>query len=350
MIIKLLFLSSLIVSLLTLYGCGYKIERTNYEKKDTVIDCDVIIYRNAIFRENKDFQYIGSINLEEAGFSSNCSEEDAIAILKKEACSINANVINITDILLPGYSSSCYRCTAVFYKVEKPNLLTNSYLYKPGQDKRKPLAPFDFMPFNYLNMYFAIDYVSNNPDYWKDILGKYHKPTEKTLTANNVLGFGLIMGHHYFDLHLGANNTDVNRLDSLKSQVSSWNASLSYGYNILNKGVTISPFVSLRYNYQNHTVSYINEDISVEQWINHPDMSLRSHQLSTGLGVNVNIPVYQIMMINCGFGYNFNLHKYPFLYSGNISVQNMEITQIRNFFLTIGIGFGAPVDRTYTGD
>ena len=59
---------------------------------------------------------LGSIKLGESGFSTACSEEHAIEILKNEACGIQADFIHITFENRPDLWSSCYRCEADFYQ------------------------------------------------------------------------------------------------------------------------------------------------------------------------------------------------------------------------------------------
>ena len=59
---------------------------------------------------------IGKVKLSDSGFSKHCSEEDAIAILKKEGCALNADFINILKESIPDSVSNCYRCSAEFYK------------------------------------------------------------------------------------------------------------------------------------------------------------------------------------------------------------------------------------------
>jgi len=59
---------------------------------------------------------IGKIKLSDSGFSNHCSEEDAIVILEKEGCALNADFINIIKENIPDSVSNCYRCSAEFYK------------------------------------------------------------------------------------------------------------------------------------------------------------------------------------------------------------------------------------------
>ena len=69
---------------------------------------------------------VGEVKLGESGFSTSCSEERALEILKKEACSLNADIINIIEERRPDVMSSCYRCRAEFYRYTDPELVIQS--------------------------------------------------------------------------------------------------------------------------------------------------------------------------------------------------------------------------------
>jgi hypothetical protein len=58
---------------------------------------------------------VGEIKLGDSGFSISCSEEQALGLLRKEACSLKANIVNIVEESRPDLLSSCYRCRAEFF-------------------------------------------------------------------------------------------------------------------------------------------------------------------------------------------------------------------------------------------
>ena len=78
---------------------------------------------------NDSIQKIGEIKLDDNGFSASCSEAHAIEILKKEACAIQADIINIVEEYRADLWSSCYRCKAEFYKYKdtKPKPTKEEY-------------------------------------------------------------------------------------------------------------------------------------------------------------------------------------------------------------------------------
>jgi len=60
------------------------------------------------------FKKIGRIRLGDTGFSKKCNENDALQILKKEACLLGADVVNILGETRPDFWSTCYRVEAEF--------------------------------------------------------------------------------------------------------------------------------------------------------------------------------------------------------------------------------------------
>ena len=101
-------------------SCGYRIVRTGYDiKKSDHKYCDIIIKKNAVMLDSL-VEKVGEVKLGETGFTSSCSEANAILILKGEGCAIGAELINITEENRPDLWSSCYRCKATFYKFKTP--------------------------------------------------------------------------------------------------------------------------------------------------------------------------------------------------------------------------------------
>lgn len=100
-------------------SCSHSIVRTGYQvTKSDYKHCEIAIKRNLSITDS--MQKVGEIKLGESGFSVNCSEADAIQILKNEGCALNADVINITEEKRGDVWSSCYRCRAEFYKLANP--------------------------------------------------------------------------------------------------------------------------------------------------------------------------------------------------------------------------------------
>jgi len=108
-------ISLLLISLL-FTNCTHLILRTGYKvDKSDYKTCDVIIKKGTQIGDTTATK-IGKINLTDSGLSLACNEKRAIDILKKEACALDADLILITKEYPPDIISSCYRCTAEFYK------------------------------------------------------------------------------------------------------------------------------------------------------------------------------------------------------------------------------------------
>lgn len=99
-------------------GCSYKVTRAGYVDNPVISPtCDVKLVRNYTFRDSI-ATHVGRIGLHDSGLTTTCSEANAIALLQKEACSMGANLVNITKESRPDMGSSCYRCEAGFYKID----------------------------------------------------------------------------------------------------------------------------------------------------------------------------------------------------------------------------------------
>jgi len=121
-------LSILIFIFLT--SCSYKITRTyQVPESYSVSDCDPNIFvKLDLSGVNK--KYLGTIKLDDSGFTSNCSKSRAFSFLKDEACKIGANVVIINEEALPNLGSSCYRCIADLYQIEMDDHIRQIMEYK----------------------------------------------------------------------------------------------------------------------------------------------------------------------------------------------------------------------------
>ena len=114
-------------------SCSHRIVRSGYKMQENLNnDCEVVIEKNISIPDTVAIK-VGEIKLGESGFSMACSEEAALETLKKEACSIDADLILITKEKRPDFWSSCYRCNADFYKFSKLDFKEN-YKSNPTYD------------------------------------------------------------------------------------------------------------------------------------------------------------------------------------------------------------------------
>lgn len=138
----------LIGALLLSTSCSHKVVRTGYQKQMVESeDCQVLITKDAAILDRA--TKVGNIRLGESGFSVTCSEEKALEILKREACSIGAEAVLITSEKRPDFISTCYRCEATFLDVkgdfmsekqEAERLNSDTVVDDSFKEKANPLA------------------------------------------------------------------------------------------------------------------------------------------------------------------------------------------------------------------
>jgi hypothetical protein len=103
------------IVILSISSCTHKITRSGYDINKTYYKtCDIVVTKK--IAPSDSLQRLGSIRLGDTGFSASCNEAQAIEILKNEGCAIGANIVHITEESRADVLSSCYRCSAVFYK------------------------------------------------------------------------------------------------------------------------------------------------------------------------------------------------------------------------------------------
>jgi hypothetical protein len=101
-------------------GCAAGITRTGYQlpanqnpkglqRCPIAIQCDAKYDSNAV-------EVLGSIDAYDTGFSTDCDEAYVLDIFCREACSVGADLINITEENRPDMWSSCYRAKAEFLR------------------------------------------------------------------------------------------------------------------------------------------------------------------------------------------------------------------------------------------
>ena len=106
----------MLIFVIVLAGCAMGIKRQGYdagvfEAGGASSDCRVLIEKEASFPENE-IEVLGKVDVYDAGFSIKCDEFTVLEILRKEACALGANLINITEDNSPDDWSTCYRVKA----------------------------------------------------------------------------------------------------------------------------------------------------------------------------------------------------------------------------------------------
>jgi hypothetical protein len=108
----------LIVILIFTIGCATGLKRIGYQvgNSNAPGDCKIIL-REYYRPDSSEGRLVGKLNLYDNGFSTNCSEEDIINIIKKEGCGLNADIASLRNIKRPDHWSTCYRTDVEFYKL-----------------------------------------------------------------------------------------------------------------------------------------------------------------------------------------------------------------------------------------
>ncbi len=110
----------LIILALFFLSCSHRIIRSGYNSDNSIKEIgEVVIMKNAIIPDSIATK-VGSIRIGDSGFSTSCNEADGLGILVKEAGFADADIVVITREQRPDVVSSCYRCSADFYKYNSP--------------------------------------------------------------------------------------------------------------------------------------------------------------------------------------------------------------------------------------
>ncbi len=121
--------------------------RTNLDNKLEVFPMEentkVFIIHNADSIPDQS-KLVGDIDIDDAGFTTNCKRKAIIQLAKKEARKVGANIIYLTEIRTPNIWSTCYRIKGLLYRNEADKF---TYLNAVEQvekviEKRKEKKPF----------------------------------------------------------------------------------------------------------------------------------------------------------------------------------------------------------------
>ena len=119
-----------------LQSCTYDIVRSGYKiDKHASKDCQVVIKKDTTIPDTV-AAWLGEVKLDDGGFTTKCSEKDALDFLKHEACQLHADIVVITNEKRPDIMSSCYRCKGKFYRyklTDKVNTLQTDKLYQEAE-------------------------------------------------------------------------------------------------------------------------------------------------------------------------------------------------------------------------
>jgi len=103
---------------------------------DSTSSCKVFITYQRIF-DSSSSKKLGSIQAKEPGLGVNCQEDFVIKAFISDACSLEANLINIVKEKHPNMWSTCYRAKADIHFFKDTTNLKTDIKYHPHQILRR---------------------------------------------------------------------------------------------------------------------------------------------------------------------------------------------------------------------
>ena len=103
----------ILLTVLILTGCAFQtdVDVFSQPKGSKPLDCPLEIYRNSNLIK-KEYEIIGSVKLEDSGFTVSCGRRKAMTIIREEACVAGGDAVLITNEKQPDIFSTCYRANA----------------------------------------------------------------------------------------------------------------------------------------------------------------------------------------------------------------------------------------------
>ena len=107
----------LLVACVGAAGCSASIRRHGYAIPDgqPLVDCEMPIHSDPTL-DLSAFDVLGRIEAHDGGFSTDCDEKVVLRQFTREACHLEADLINITEESRPDFWSTCYRAKADFLR------------------------------------------------------------------------------------------------------------------------------------------------------------------------------------------------------------------------------------------
>lgn len=132
-------------------------------------------------------------------------------------------------------------------------------------------------------------------------------------------------------------------IDSLgvKSKLKQSSIAIKCGYNLLTKEwVIISPYVGFRMFRFRHLTSRTNSRITIEDYINQPNIDLRVTQFSVVGGLNVTFNYKNHISYGFYVDYVQNLHKIPIVRTKGDRLRTNVQSPVNQLLIGIGMGIG----------
>lgn len=113
----------LVIVALSTTSCSPAVSRTGYEPRSVgESTCRVAVKRAAAIAPDQ-VDVLGEVEVGDTGLSTDCDEKTVVALLRKEACSAGAHVVDIVEERRQDVASTCYRAKARLLRLRNPSRL-----------------------------------------------------------------------------------------------------------------------------------------------------------------------------------------------------------------------------------
>lgn len=115
------------------FSCSPKLTTIVYNPQPPLVEEDIVVLKKEDLFQNTGIE-VGSVSAGDNGFSTNCSYNEVIKILKEKARQNGANILKITEHKLPdGRKSTCDRIKAKIYRVNNAKQYEKEIEWSPAR-------------------------------------------------------------------------------------------------------------------------------------------------------------------------------------------------------------------------
>lgn len=108
----------LMTVLIFLSSCSPRITTSIQKSYEPIAYTEEIKVINSLIDVPQGAEILGKVNVDDSGFTTNCSYDTMLNVVMLEARKAGGNAICITNHLTPDFSSSCHRILANIYKID----------------------------------------------------------------------------------------------------------------------------------------------------------------------------------------------------------------------------------------
>jgi len=215
--------------------------------------------------------------------------------------------------------------------------------YFPYQNNIKEYNPPPFSLF----VFSQLDFVFNNFDEFKSILGEHNTKAMNSSIGSISLGLGGTYKNWLLELSFGFGTVYDSKNDSLNIEVNTSKFGIGFGYNLINsKNFIFTPKVSINWSGY-RLLSGSKEEVDLEQYIHKQDLDIQLSHFTGFIGMNLSYKSFftdsdAYWTLGLYGGYIFKIHNKPWVLSRLKELNNHNKIDIQNF--TLGIRFSLNIE------